>query len=129
MNLFSSGFPSNSSGHLPQRSTQPQNDRSPSVPMDSTTSEHVLIWDTNKVATWVASLGYSGLDRRFADHDISGDVLVRLNDDLLKDLGLLKVGLRIQVLKAIYHLKCQHGVPIASDEFIPWGTIIKLFII
>ncbi|KAI9189548.1 hypothetical protein H9P43_000981 [Blastocladiella emersonii ATCC 22665] len=82
-------------------------------------SNHVTAWDISRVAAWVVSAGFAGYDRRFLDNDISGDVLVHLSDDLLQELGIEKVGVRIAMLKAIYSLKRAHGVPIEVGDFVP----------
>ncbi|KAI9224081.1 hypothetical protein BC828DRAFT_374361 [Blastocladiella britannica] len=88
-------------------------------PPSTDSANHVLAWDTARVASWVISAGFQGYDRRFLENDISGDVLVRLNDEFLRELGIDKVGTRLAILKAIHSLKRMHGVPLEPGDFIP----------
>ncbi|ORZ37083.1 hypothetical protein BCR44DRAFT_378999, partial [Catenaria anguillulae PL171] len=81
--------------------------------------QHVTTWDASKVAAWIVSAGFNGYDRRFLENDISGDVLVHLNDEFLQEMVIDKVGTRIAMLKAIYALKKMHGVPIEAGDFVP----------
>jgi hypothetical protein len=50
---------------------------------------------------------------------ITGDVLIHLDHETLRDLNVLSVGHRISILKAIYRLKIEHGVPIDVEDFVP----------
>jgi hypothetical protein len=41
----------------------------------------------------------------YLDNDITGDVLIALNHDLLKEMGLVSAGRRLKLLKLIMELK------------------------
>ncbi|RHZ64224.1 hypothetical protein Glove_326g179 [Diversispora epigaea] len=82
-------------------------------------NDSVMSWDVNKVHSWLASLGFSGYESQIKEQGISGEILVHLDHDALKELGVRSVGHRITILKAIYNLKIQHNVPVEVDEYIP----------
>ncbi|CAG8461240.1 8996_t:CDS:10 [Diversispora eburnea] len=82
-------------------------------------SESVMSWDVNKVHSWLSSLGFSGYESQIKEQGISGEILVHLDHDALKELGVRSVGHRVTILKAIYNLKIQHNVPVEVDEYIP----------
>ncbi|RKP27381.1 hypothetical protein SYNPS1DRAFT_12761, partial [Syncephalis pseudoplumigaleata] len=52
---------------------------------------------------------------------VSGDVLLHLMHDTLRDLNVMSVGHRLGILKAIYRLKLEHNIPLDVDDFIPQG--------
>ncbi|KAJ1963958.1 hypothetical protein GGI12_001730 [Dipsacomyces acuminosporus] len=52
-------------------------------------------------------------------HSIDGQVLVNLDHESLKDLGVRALGKRLLVLKSIYFLKLQHDIPITADSYVP----------
>ncbi|RGB44081.1 hypothetical protein C1646_749064 [Rhizophagus diaphanus] len=86
--------------------------------MDRTT-ESVTSWDVNKVHAWLSSLGYSSYESQLKEQGISGEILVHLDHEALKDLGIRSVGHRVSILKAIYNLKIQHNIPVEIGEYIP----------
>ncbi|OLL26595.1 Protein STE50 [Neolecta irregularis DAH-3] len=53
------------------------------------------------------------------ENEIDGEVLVHLDHEALKDLGVKSMGHRLSLLKEIYNLKIAHGVPIDPDHFVP----------
>ena len=53
---------------------------------------------------------------------ISGDVLIHLSHETLRDLNVISVGHRLGILKAIYKLKLENNIPIDADSFIPQGS-------
>lgn len=56
---------------------------------------------------------------RYAEHGITGEVLVHLDHEALKDVGIHSVGQRLAVLKAVYSLKVQQNVPVEEGHYIP----------
>ena len=53
------------------------------------------------VAQWLADLGLSQYSDAFEEHAIDGDILEKLNDDDLKELGVKALGHRKRLLEAI----------------------------
>ncbi|KAI8146277.1 hypothetical protein BJV82DRAFT_601166 [Fennellomyces sp. T-0311] len=81
--------------------------------------ENVLLWDENKVNKWLASIGYSAYEKQFKEHGITGDVLVNLDHETLKDLSMHSVGQRMDILKHIYTLKALWRIPLNEWDYVP----------
>ncbi|CAO3656840.1 unnamed protein product [Mucor fragilis] len=58
-------------------------------------------WNIEEVVTWLESVGLESFVDSFIDQDITGDVLVSLDHDALKELGVYAYGRRYKVLNAI----------------------------
>ena len=54
-----------------------------------------------------------------SENNITGDVLVLLDADSLKEIGITTVGQRLSILKHIYHAKLAHNVPLEPDHYVP----------
>ncbi|KAJ2129567.1 U3 small nucleolar RNA-associated protein, partial [Coemansia sp. RSA 921] len=67
----------------------------------------------------VASALPAAFHRHKFENSIDGVVLINLDHESLKDLGIRALGKRLLVLKSIYFLKLQHDVPITSDSYVP----------
>ncbi|KAL7309798.1 hypothetical protein PS15m_010638 [Mucor circinelloides] len=87
--------------------------------------EHVLMWDENKVAKWLSSIGYSSFEKQFREQGITGDVLVNLDHESLRDLSILTVGQRMDLLKNIYQLKIHYRVPVNEWDYIPPSVLYE----
>ncbi|KAJ3157152.1 Adaptor for signal transduction [Geranomyces variabilis] len=72
----------------------------------------------DQVASWLASLGYGFYDHCFKTNDVAGDVLLRADHQLLKELGIYSVGHRIHLLRAIYTLKVTLGLPFEDGDYV-----------
>ncbi|KAJ1981818.1 hypothetical protein H4R33_005163 [Dimargaris cristalligena] len=72
-------------------------------------SHHSLVtaWSLAEVAEWISAQGYEEYAQAIQDNDITGDILVQLDDNNLKDLGIQSIGKRITLLKSIRKLKEQ----------------------
>ncbi|KAJ2901297.1 hypothetical protein GGI21_004713, partial [Coemansia aciculifera] len=82
--------------------------------------EPVVEWDVGRVVRWFSQNGFPGYDSTLkVDNSIDGEVLVNLDHESLKDLGIRALGKRLLVLKSIYFLKLQHDIPITSDSYVP----------
>ncbi|KAJ2824687.1 hypothetical protein GGI24_003346, partial [Coemansia furcata] len=81
--------------------------------------EPVVEWDVSRVVRWFSQNGFPGYDSTLKDNSIDGEVLVNLDHESLKDLGIRALGKRLLVLKSIYFLKLQHDIPITSDSYVP----------
>ncbi|KAJ8331890.1 hypothetical protein O5D80_000190 [Batrachochytrium dendrobatidis] len=76
-------------------------------------------WDINQVTAWISSLGLKRHEKIFRDNNITGDILIHADHDMLKELEITAVGQRIALLKAIYNIKVQNGIPFEEDDYIP----------
>ena len=80
---------------------------------------HVNKWSEQQVVDWLTTVGLSKYARDFKSNGITGDVLVLLDDEALKDIGVVTIGQRLAILSAIYRLKQQHGISIQDGDWIP----------
>ncbi|KAI9264476.1 hypothetical protein BY458DRAFT_438385 [Sporodiniella umbellata] len=87
--------------------------------------DHVLHWDEEKVTKWIALVGYSTFERQFKEQGITGDVLIHLDHESLRDLSVVTVGQRMDLLKNIYQLKLQHKIPVNEWDYIPPSALYE----
>lgn len=80
---------------------------------------HVNKWTEQQVVDWLSTVGLSKYARDFKSNGITGDVLVLLDDEALKDIGVVTIGQRLALLSAIYRLKQQFGIPIQDGDWVP----------
>ncbi|KAJ1026350.1 hypothetical protein NDA16_002437 [Ustilago loliicola] len=85
----------------------------------SSPTVHVNKWTEQQVVDWLSTVGLSKYTRDFKSNGITGDVLVLLDDEALKDIGVVTIGQRLALLSAIYRLKQQYGIPIQDGDWIP----------
>ncbi|KAG8907673.1 Adaptor for signal transduction [Tulasnella sp. 403] len=83
------------------------------------TESIVLQWDEDAVGEWLASIGFGHYRENILEQGISGDVLIHLDFDSLRDIGIVSAGHRLEILKAIYRLKVENGIPIEPEHYVP----------
>ncbi|KAK3822202.1 MAG: hypothetical protein JOS17DRAFT_777357 [Linnemannia elongata] len=66
---------------------------------------HVYNWTVDTTAQWLTTNGYEDSVQSFKENDITGDVLLDLTHDTLKDMGMSSTGRRIRLLKMIAELR------------------------
>ncbi|KAF9958373.1 hypothetical protein BGZ72_000439 [Mortierella alpina] len=66
---------------------------------------HVYNWTVETTGQWLYNNGYEDTVQCFKDNDITGDVLLDLTHDTLKDMGMHSTGRRIRLLKMIAELR------------------------
>ncbi|KAF9988817.1 Adaptor for signal transduction [Mortierella antarctica] len=66
---------------------------------------HVYNWTVETTGQWLLNNGYEDTVQCFKDNDITGDVLLDLTHDTLKDMGIHSTGRRIRLLKMIAELR------------------------
>ena len=54
--------------------------------------------------------------------------MIHADHDMLKELEITAVGQRIALLKAIYNIKVQNGIPFEEDDYIPESTNLYIFL-
>ncbi|KAF9382792.1 Adaptor for signal transduction [Podila verticillata] len=67
--------------------------------------ERVYRWSVDTTGQWLNSNGYEDSVQSFKDNDITGDILLDLTHDTLKDMGMHSTGRRIRLLKMIAELR------------------------
>lgn len=55
------------------------------------------------------------------EHGITGDVLRQVDNDSLVDLGMTKLGSRLNVLRSVYELKKEQGIEMEDSDWRPQG--------
>lgn len=84
---------------------------------------HPEQWTTQQVIRWLNSLTPSSISssysNKFKENDIVGEALIQLDPEALKDIGVLSVGHRLLILKAIYELKVKWGIEVEADDWRP----------
>lgn len=88
-------------------------------PKDGIAGENVTDWSSLQVAKYVSTYGLPQYVKAFQDHEINGDVLMHLDHDSLRDIGVHSVGHRLILLKSFYELKFIHHIPIEADQYVP----------
>lgn len=111
------GLASVQSGHHQQQ--PPQSAQSPTTahPVTPGTAARMPksppnTWTVNDVVEWAHSRGFDqSVCDKFIEHDISGDVLLELDANLLKELDIPQFGKRIRIAQAINELRrpASHG--------------------
>lgn len=84
-------------------------------------STKVEQWDTEQVAEWLNSVGFSSVAQQFVDQEITGDILLELNIDALKELGINTFGKRYKIMQAITALK-ESTTEVRSLSFLNFRT-------
>ncbi|KAI9262062.1 hypothetical protein BY458DRAFT_515339 [Sporodiniella umbellata] len=74
-------------------------------------SGRVEQWSTDQVAQWAKSTGLASVAQTLVDQEITGDILLDLDIEALKELGISTFGKRYKVMQAITCLKEQSGLP------------------
>lgn len=59
------------------------------------------------------------------ENNISGDILVHLNQTDLGDIGVTSVGHRLRILKSIYNIIISQEIEIGPDHYIPQSMFIS----
>ena len=74
---------------------------------ESSTGAMVLVtqWTVPEVANWLASIGYKDLIPIFQRANINGIALSRLNDNLLREIGVKNVGTRLQFMNEVIKIQ------------------------
>ncbi|ORX60344.1 Pkinase-domain-containing protein [Hesseltinella vesiculosa] len=69
------------------------------------TLEDVRSWSTAQVAEWLTHVTLSRFCSRFKDHHITGSVVLDLDNEALKSIGVSLVGERVRIMVAVKSLR------------------------
>ncbi|KAI8344477.1 hypothetical protein BC941DRAFT_10661 [Chlamydoabsidia padenii] len=72
--------------------------------LPSSDSSSPELWDVPQVCAWLESVGLETAVDNFVEQEITGDVLLDLNMDTLKELGISAYGRRYKIMAAISKL-------------------------
>lgn len=65
----------------------------------------ITTWQVDEVANWLVSIGYNDLVPVFHRANINGLALSRLNDNLLREIGVANVGTRLQFMNEVLKIQ------------------------
>ncbi|EIE76957.1 hypothetical protein RO3G_01661 [Rhizopus delemar RA 99-880] len=108
-------------GLFPMNYTSPQYMSSPHLSTHSSVEEEiedsstrlqtkVEHWNSELVAQWLKSVGFESIAHNFIDQEITGDILLDLNIEALKELGINTFGKRYKIMQAITTLKDEFSI-------------------
>ncbi|GAA5894582.1 uncharacterized protein JCM6883_002144 [Sporobolomyces salmoneus] len=70
-----------------------------------------LSWNVDDVVEWARQKGFDNLTlNKFAEHEISGDVLLEMDVAMLKEIDLVAFGRRVHIYNAIKELKSRRSL-------------------
>ncbi|GAA5963678.1 hypothetical protein JCM3765_003541 [Sporobolomyces pararoseus] len=79
----------------------------------------LLTLDEAGVCSFLSHLGYPHYSQNLSEHNITGEVLIHLDHQALKDVGIHSVGQRLNILKTVYILKLLENIPIEEGNYVP----------
>lgn len=79
--------------------------------------EHIKTWTDTDVARWLSENKVGQLAHVFKTNDIRGDVILDLNQESLKEMGMKSIGERIRVLNAVKVLRQRNSLYLISRSF------------
>ena len=86
----------------------------------------VAKWNQDDILGWLAEIGMSSYQAMFVeDHCVtSGDVLLRLTEEHLKEMGIKTVGHRLKIVNALESLRLQSGL-LPRAQFVQMSNFSK----
>ncbi|KAG4304855.1 hypothetical protein PORY_001908 [Pneumocystis oryctolagi] len=79
----------------------------------------ITSWNVEDVIEWLKHINFSQYEKEFRENNISGDILIHLDHESLKEIGILSAGHRLSFLKAIYRIKVDQDILIEPEHYIP----------
>ncbi|RXK41104.1 hypothetical protein M231_01507 [Tremella mesenterica] len=74
-------------------------------------------WSVEEVVNWIRSKGFDeAICEKFHEHEISGDLLLELDANLLKELDIPQFGKRLRIAQAIAELQRPSSLVSASSQ-------------
>ncbi|CAG8600886.1 4306_t:CDS:10 [Acaulospora morrowiae] len=73
-------------------------------------------WNVEQVCQWLRKEGLDSVIDHFVENDITGDILINLDRDSLKELNIVSYGKRIRIMNAIKVLRSEH-IPDANESY------------
>ena len=71
------------------------------------------------MADFVESLGFPQYRELWHENEVVGEALIHLDQDDLVELGIVSVGHKLAILKAVYLVKVRQEVVIEEDAYVP----------
>ncbi|KAI3650185.1 hypothetical protein MP228_004923 [Amoeboaphelidium protococcarum] len=83
-------------------------------------------WDPKTVGNWLVLVGYDSYERIFVENEITGEMLLYADLDLLKELEVKSVGHRMALIREIRELKQSQGYEDLADDRQQMGALRQL---
>ncbi|EIW85155.1 Pkinase-domain-containing protein [Coniophora puteana RWD-64-598 SS2] len=68
-------------------------------------ADYLRTWSDSHVARWLTEIKCSAHTNKFRDNDIRGDVLLEIDQDTLKEMGIHSVGDRLRIVNGVKALR------------------------
>jgi len=85
-------------------------------------ADFVAQWQDVHIARWLTDIKCAQYAQAFKDNDIRGDIILELDMDTLKEIGLTSVGDRTRIRNAIKHLRQRCQRPSAGPRLLLNGS-------
>ena len=79
-------------------------------------------WTAEECAVFVSNLGLRQYKDQFLENEITGEALVFLHHDDLKEMGVASLEDRLAILKRVYEIKVKQHIPIDSGDYVPFSV-------
>lgn len=84
-------------------------------------------WSDTHVAQWLSDLKCNPHADTFKEHDIRGDILLELDHDTLKEMGISTVGDRLRIINAVKALRLKCAIRTASSSAVSLSHVSSRF--
>lgn len=111
--------PTSSTPRTPNRSSFRQSVRLSMVDTSDPSLPHPSKWATSQVVDWLNNAGFTSISHLFQENEITGDILIKLDLNTLKDIGVVAFGKRFNLNNAINGLKLKHGIDTPTTKLVP----------
>ncbi|WVO14385.1 hypothetical protein L204_102018 [Cryptococcus depauperatus] len=105
---------------LPQSNSQPAQPTAPSLTSNRSSDNSAKppsTWNVDDVISWLRAKGFEESIRdKFKEHEISGDILLELDANLLKELDIPAFGKRMRIAAAISELRRPSSMVSSSSQ-------------
>jgi mitogen-activated protein kinase kinase kinase len=87
--------------------------------------DFIRTWTDNHVVRWLTNIKCGNHAELFKANDIRGDVLLELDQDTLKEVGVASIGDRLRILNAVKSLRLKSSARVPSNNVTPPRLIVN----
>merc|ERR1719453_796292 len=86
-------------------------------------SKVVFDWSIDEVVHWLVSTGFDDVAEVFGAHGVSGNVLPKITQSALKEMGIQSIGRRVQLhneiekVQTVARAEWRRGIVWSNDEY------------
>ncbi|KAG1724699.1 uncharacterized protein EDB91DRAFT_1087370 [Suillus paluster] len=85
-------------------------------PSGTAFSDFLSTWNDGHVARWLTNIHCSAFIETFRNHGIRGDLLLEIDQDILKDMGVTSIGDRLRIVNGVKGLRNRCLLPDANPS-------------